>query len=234
MTETTQSGGWRGVVRHVAFRALARSVSINMAAPAIIYRWATSHFATGSLVPLGLSAAPPVAALAYSLWKLKAIDFLGLFAVENVVVSIASLLLAHTEQGALIGRSLQNVPLAAIFLASLVFRKPLVLYMARQLATGNDPTSASRFDQAADEPKTLAVYRLMTCMWTAGLLVKSAGSVYLALTFVAKDFLIASPLWDLVTDGALVGWSIVYGRAKLTDLTRVPAGPVADALMVDA
>lgn len=231
MTKMPRSGGWRGVVGHVAFRALSRSVLINMAAPAIIYRLAASHFAAGSLMPLGLSAVPPVAVLAYSLGKLRAIDFLGLFAVENVVVNIASLLIAQTERGALIGRSLQNVPLAAIFLASLLFRKPLVLYMARQLATGNDPAAAEAFDRAAAEPRNLAVYRMMTGVWVLGLLIKSAGSVYLALTFVARDFLLASPLWDLATDASLVGWSIAYGRAKLIDHTPRPS-PSAETLLV--
>ena len=218
MTVTSSSpGGLRAIVQHVAFKALMRSVLINMIAPAVLYRLATPHFATGSMGPLAISALPPVLALAYSLLKLRAVDFLGLFAVENVIVNIASLLLAHTEKGALIGRSLQNVPLALIFLGSLAFRKPLVLYMARQFATGNDPASAADFDRASVEPQNLKTYRLMTWAWTAGLLIKSAGSVYLALTFVTKDFLIASPLWDIISDASLVSWSILYGRAKLSD-----------------
>ena len=212
---SSRSGGLRAIVQHVAFRALMRSVLINMVAPAVLYRLASPQFPTGSMAPLAISALPPILALAYSLLKLRAVDFLGLFAVENVIVNIASLLLAHTEKGALIGRSLQNIPLALIFLGSLAFQKPLVLYMARQFATGNDPASAGDFDRAARDPQNLKTYRWMTWIWAAGLTVKSAGSVYLALTFVTKDFLIASPLWDLFSDAALVGWSILYGRAKL-------------------
>jgi hypothetical protein len=219
--------GWRQVTRHVAFRALLRSVIINLAAPAILYRLASPHFAATSLIPLALSSLPPMLALAYSLIKLKAVDFLGLFALENVVVNVSALLLAHTEQGALVGRALQNVPLAMIFFGSLLFRRPLVLFMARQLATGNDPSAAPAFDAAARQPAALHAYRLMTWVWAFALLIKSAGSVYLAMTFAAKDFLIVSPLWDLASDSSLVAWSILYGRAKLGSLASQPAAPAA-------
>jgi hypothetical protein len=151
------------------------------------------------------------------------VDFLGLFALESVIVNIASLLLAHSEKGALIGRSLQNVPLALIFFGSLALRRPLVLYMARQFATGNDPASADSFDRLALKPLNLQVYRLMTWVWTAGLLIKSAGGVYLAVTLETKTYLIASPLWDLLSDALLVSWSLLYGKARLSVPSAVSA-----------
>lgn len=133
---------WRAVTGHVAVRALFRSVLINMAAPALLYRLAAPHFGAASLAPLAISSVPPVLWLAYGLVRLRAIDILGLFATENVVVTMAALVLAHTERQALIGRSMQNVVLAAIFMASLAFARPLVFHMARQLSRGTIPTSA--------------------------------------------------------------------------------------------
>jgi hypothetical protein len=208
-------GGWRGITQHVAFRALLRSILINMVAPSVLYRLAAPHYGTGSLIPLAISGLPPILSLAYSVIKLKAVDFLGLFAAEGVAVNIAALLLAHSEHGALIGRSLQNIPLALIFLGSLAFKRPLVFYMARQFATGNDPIAAQAFDRAADQPRDLNVYRVLTWVWTVALLVKCAGTVWLASVLLTKSYLVFSPLWDLVSDSALMSWSILYGRAKL-------------------
>jgi hypothetical protein len=40
-------------------------------------------------------------------------------------------------------------------------------------------------------------------------------SYYLGAHFSTKDYLLASPLWDLVSDAVLVTWSLIYGKAKL-------------------
>ena len=216
MTNAPSNGGALAqITQHVAFRALVRSILINLLAPAVIYRLASPHFGAGSLIPLAISSLPPMLALAYSLIKLRAVDFLGLFAVENVVCNVSALLLAHTEMGALIGRALQNVPLALVFFGSLAFRRPLVFYMGRQFATGNDPAAGPAFDAAASTPAAMRTYRIMTWVWAFALLIKSAGSVYLATHFAAKDYLVFSPIWDLVSDSSLVSWTILYGRAKL-------------------
>ncbi len=227
MTDAAEPKGWRAVTGHVAVRALFKSVLINLAAPALLYHFAVPLFAASSLLPLAISGIPPILWLAYSVVRLRAIDFLGLFAAENVVVSMAALLLAHTERGALIGRSMQNVILAAVFLASLATRKPLVFHMARQLATGNDPAKRQSFDQAATQPDDLHAYRILTLGWTAGLLIKAAGSYWLGAHFVAKDFLILSPVWDLLTDSVLVSASIFYGRKALAPPAPTAAPQVA-------
>ncbi len=216
MTVASQPSGWRNIAGHVAVRALLRSILINMAAPAILYRLTVPHFAAGSLAPLAISSIPPILWVAYGVIKLRAIDFLGLFAVENAAVSIAALLLAHTERGALIGRSMQNVVLAGIFLASLAFAKPLMFHMSRQLSTGNDPAKRESFDLAASLPNAMRAYRVLTWGWIVALLIKAAGSYFLAVHLQTRNFLLASPLWDLVSDSALVAWTILYGRAKLS------------------
>lgn len=231
MTEAPKPAGWRAVTSHVAVRALAKSVLINMIAPAVLYRLAAPHFATSSLIPLALSSLPSVLWLAYGLIKLRAIDFLGLFAAENAAVSMIALVLAHTEREALIGRSMQNVVLAAIFLASLAFAKPLAFHMARQLTTGNDPAKRADFDGTAAQPGAMGAYQVLTVGWIVALLIKAAGSYFLGAHFAAKDYLLLSPIWDLVSDSTLVTWSILYGRARLAAAAPPPSVPLETAIL---
>jgi hypothetical protein len=219
MTDAAQPKGWRAVTGHVAVRALLKSVLINLLAPAVLYRLAAPHFAATSLLPLAISGVPPILWLGYSVIKLRAIDFLGLFAAENVIVSMAALVLAHTEREALVWRSMQNVVLAAIFLASFAFAKPLMFHMSRQLSTGNDPAKRTAFDLAASQPNAMSAYRILTGLWTVALLIKAVGSYFLAAHLSTKDFLVASPLWDLISDSVLVTWTVVYGRVKLGSST---------------
>jgi hypothetical protein len=192
-------------------------------APAVLYRLSAPQFPADSLLPLAISGIPPILWLAYSVIRLRAIDFLGLFAAENVVVSMAALLLAHTERGALLGRSMQNVFLAALFLGSLTMTRPLMFHMARQLTTGNDPAKRQSFDEVATQPAALHAYRVLTLGWTAALLIKAAGSYWLGANFAAKDFLLYSPLWDLATDSVLVTASILYGRKALAAPAAEPS-----------
>ena len=225
MTDAPKPAGWRAVTSHVAVRALAKSVLINMLAPALLYRLAAPHFGANSLIPLAISSIPPVLWLAYGLIKLRAIDFLGLFAAENVVVTMAALVLAHTERQALIGRSMQNVVLAAIFLTSFALAKPMAFHMARQLTTGNDPAKRADFDASAAQPGAMAAYRVLTFGWIVALLIKAAGSYWLGAHFATKDYLLFSPIWDLVSDSILVTWSILYGRARLAATSVRPNLP---------
>lgn len=221
-------GGLRRIAQHVAFKALAKSTLINMAAPTLLYRLAVPHFGTHSLLPLAISGLPPITWLAYTVIKLKAVDFLGLFAAENIVVSMTALVLSHSEHQALVGDSLQDVVLSAIFLGSLAVGRPLFLYMARQLSTGNDPEKRSRFDAEAMQPRAFKAYRSLTWGWTLALLVKAGGSFCLASSATTKDYLVFSPLWDLVSNAALVSWSLGYARAKLPHPSQEDQEP-ADA-----
>jgi len=222
-------GRLRAILQHVAFRALAKSALINMIAPAVIYRLMAPHYPPNTLTPLAVATLPPILALAYSLIRLRAVDFLGLFAVESAIVNISALLLAHGEREALIGRSLQNLPLAILFLGSLALSKPMVLFMARQLATGNDPGAAEGFDAQARQAEVLGVYRMLTWAWGLAFVVKSAGSLYLAISVSTQQYLALSPSWDLISDSALVSFSILYGRAKLASATASPAAAAATA-----
>jgi hypothetical protein len=128
---------------------------------------------------------------------------------------MVSLVLAHSEVSALVGRSLQNAVLGVIFLGSLALDKPLVLYISRQFLTGNDPQARGRFDLVVAQPDARRVYRIMTWVWAAAMFAKSAGSVLLALTLAAQNYLVISPIWTYGSDALLVWWSMRYGYRKL-------------------
>jgi hypothetical protein len=215
--------GLEAATHHIALWPLLRSVFVNMIAPTIIYRLAAPHFAQNSLVPLELSGLPPAIALAYTVVRLRTVDFLSLFAAENVVVELSAALLAHGEKQALIGRALENPILALFFLASLATREPLVLSMSRQLSTGNSPAKRAAFDRVAAQPHALRVYRTMTLVWAGGLFGKAVGSWLFAEVFAAKDYLLVNAIWSLATDALLVTWSTLYGGSRLVE--RRPAAP---------
>ena len=201
--------------RNAAAKALSRSVFLNVVCAYLLYRLLVPRFPSGSLWPLALSGLPPLFGLVYGLIRQRAIDFIGFFAAEDIAVSMVSLVLAHSEASALVGRSLQNAVLGLIFLGSLALNKPLVLYISRQFLTGNDPQARLRFDLVVAQPDARRVYRTLTWVWAATMFVKSAGSVLLALTLAAQNYLVISPTWAYGSDALLVWWSMRYGYRKL-------------------
>jgi hypothetical protein len=143
MNESSSALARKHATRKAVMKAVGRSIFLNVVCSYLLYRMLAPRFPAGSLYPLALSGLPPLIGLLYGIIRQRAIDFIGFFAAEDIAVSMVSLVLAHSEISAPVGRSLQNAVLGVISLVSLVLDKPLVLYIARQFLTGNDPGEAT-------------------------------------------------------------------------------------------
>jgi hypothetical protein len=201
--------------RAAALRALARSVFINVVCTYLLYRLLELRFHPGSLVPLAVSGLLPLFGLAYGVVRQRSIDIIGLFAAEDIVVSLVAISLAHTATSALVGRSLQNAVLGVLFLGSVLIGRPIMLYVARQFVTGNEASGKARFDQMAAQSDARRVYRTMTLAWALILMAKSVVSVVIALICSPRQYLILSPLFAYSSDALLIWWSFRYGYSKL-------------------
>jgi hypothetical protein len=118
--------------RTAAIRGLAQSVFINVVCTYFMYRLLEPHFRSASFMPLAVSGLLPLFGLAYGVVRRRAIDIIGLFAAEDIAVSVIATSLAHSSTSALVGRSLQNAVLGALFLSSVLIKRPIMLYIARQ------------------------------------------------------------------------------------------------------
>lgn len=201
--------------RAAALRGLARSIFINVVCTYLLYRLLEPHFHPGSLIPLAVSGLLPLFGLAYGVVRQRSIDVIGLFAAEDIAVSLIALSLAHTAMSALVGRSLQNAVLGALFLCSVLIKHPIMLYVARQSVTGNEAAGKARFDQMAARPDAKHVYRTMTLIWSLVLFAKSVMSVVIALTCSTRLYLILSPVSAYGSTALLIWWSFHYGYSKL-------------------
>src|SRR5580704_9996824 len=214
MKESSVADTAHSTNRTAALRGLARSVFINVVCTYVLFRLLEPHFPSGSLMPLGVSGLLPLFGLVYGVVRERSIDIIGLFAAEDIAVSLIAISLAHTATSALVGRSLQNAVLGVMFFGSVLIKRPIMLYVARQFVTGNEPSGKARFDQMAKQSDAKRVYRAMT------LTAKSVVSVGIALVFSTKQYLILSPLFAYSSDVALIWWSFHYGYSKLGHYAR--------------
>jgi hypothetical protein len=201
--------------RATALRGLGRSVFINVVCTYFLYRLLEPHFPSGSLMPLAISGLLPLFSMVHGVMRERSIDIIGLFAAEDIAVSLIAISFAHTAASALVGRSLQNAALGVMFFGSVLIKRPIMLYVARQFVTGNEPSGKARFDQMAKQSDAKRVYRTMTLVWALTLLAKSVVSVAIALVCSTREYLILSPLFAYSSDVALIWWSFHYGYSKL-------------------
>jgi hypothetical protein len=181
----------------------------------LLYRLLEPHFPSGSLIPLAASGLLPLFGLTYGLIRQGSIDVIGFFAAEDIAVSLISLVLAHNATSALVGRSLQNAVLGVLFLGSVLIKRPIMLYVARQFVTGNEASGKARFDQMAAQSDAKRVYRTMTLVWSVALFAKSGMSIVIALTCSTTAYLMLSPVFAYGSDVLLIWWSFHYGYSKL-------------------
>jgi hypothetical protein len=201
--------------RAAALRSLARSVFINVVCTYLLYRLLEPRFRSGSLIPLAVSGLLPLIGLTYGLIRQRSIDVIGFFAAEDITVSLIALLLADNPTSALVGRSLQNAVLGVLFLGSVLIKRPIMFYIARQFVTGNEASIKARFDHMVARSDAKRVYRTMTLIWSLVLIAKSAMSVLIALTCSTRQYLIFSPAFTYGSDVLLIWWSFHYGYSKL-------------------
>jgi hypothetical protein len=198
-----------------AMRALAASLFINALCPYVLYCFLEPHFAPVSLVPLAFCGLFPLLGLTIGFARQRALDIIGLFALVEVAVAIVTALMAHSASGALLGRTLQNLVLSGIFFISVLLGRPIMLYVARQFVTGNNAGYRARFDQIANRPDTMRVYKVMTLVWAIMLLLKNIVGIPLALSLSTRQFLVAAPIFNYGADIGLVWWSMRYGYSRL-------------------
>jgi hypothetical protein len=198
-----------------ALRNLSGSLFISAFCPYLLYQYLAPRFPAASLVPLSCASAFPIFGIIFSLARRRLLNFIALLALVEMVVALVAIALSNTQSQALIGRSLPNAVLGVIFLVSVLFNRPIMYSITRQVVAGSDAGRRTRFDQIALTPGGLHVFKVITLVWTVALLVKCATSFWSAESLSPSHFMLVSPAFNYGLDLVLLFWAIGYGKTKL-------------------
>lgn len=94
-----------------------------------------------------------------------------------------------------------------ICVASLTARRPVMFFLARSFATGNDREAMAEFDEIWELPGVPRRFRFVTAMWGVVLVAEAVFRTVLALTVSTERFLAISPV---------VGWVVIGGMIWFT------------------
>lgn len=197
-----------------SLKAVGLSIFINGVLPFAVYKILAPHFASGSIMPLLYASAFPLLGFAVGLIRTRAVDAIAAFALFGIFYSIGSTLLAGEVRLALILGSTQAFLIAGLFLVSALIGRPVIFFVSRQFATGNDPAGRERF-AAVDKADGGRTFFIATMVWAVGIALLGAVSIVLAITLAPATYLLVNNIINTGVNLLLVVWTIRFVRPRM-------------------
>jgi len=207
-TQAPTGGGpdGRGFDRRRAVTAIAVSLTINVLCPFLLFRRLASDFPPGSIEPLLYVTVFPVAGFILSLARKRSIDAIAILVLLGLATRIGVTIAVGDIKTALVARSLEGAVIGLVFVASVVFDRPIILLFARQVAeAGGRERRAPRNDFLTKVGTQ--VFFTITTVWGFCLIAMSGVHAILALRLPPAQFLLASPALGVLVNLALGAWS---------------------------
>jgi hypothetical protein len=200
-----------------ALKSVTTSILVNAVAPFAAYKILAPHFVANSIVPLLYASAFPFLGLVWGLVRTRVVDAIAAFAIFGIAYTVGTTLLAGEVHRALILGATQGFVIAAFFLGSVLIRRPVVFFIARQFTAGNDPVRRERF-AAINELDRSRTFNIATLVWTGGILFLSVASLTLAVLMQPATYLLVNNILNTAVNILLAVWSIRFMRKRLEPL----------------
>jgi hypothetical protein len=193
------------------FRSLVPALVINGLLPIGLYQLLASR-GVGAVSALVAGSVFP---LAYGLWgwaHTRRLDVIAAISLAFIVVSAIASLVSGSQRLTLIKESFFTASFGLIFFGSLFAARPVMFYVVRPFATGNDPERLGRWNDRWQYPGFRHTMRVMTAIWGATFLADAVIRTGLVFILSTSVFLVVSQLLFygmFVTTFAL---TFAYGR----------------------
>lgn len=198
-----------------AIRGIIVSVVINGAFPFLIYWVLTNRTSISPFLALVATGIPSLLHSLVGLLRQKRIDFLAGIVLAGIAVSVIITALGGDPKVYLIRESFFTITFGLALLVSLALPKPIMFYLARHFASGNEPSSIVRFNSLWQEHENLRRrLRVLTAVWGVGLLLEAIIRITLVIMLSVQQFLAVSPFVLYGITALLVIWTFNFGRRK--------------------
>jgi hypothetical protein len=102
--------------------------------------------------------------------------------------------------------------LGILFLLSLLFPKPTIFYIGRQVTTRNNVVWIADFKSLWDIAGVRVAFRFMTLIWGIGMTLEFVVQIILSYVLPGSAFSATSPLLKSAVFLALIIWTVIYIR----------------------
>ena len=197
--------------RKEMIRGLIANAVVDGLGPLLVYQLAVAHMS--ELHAIGWSMAPPVISNAVSVGRKKRLDIIGSLVIAGIVAALVLNLFGGSARLLLVRDSLITGVIGLLFLGSLMFPRPLVFYIVRQIRTAHDAASVAKWDESYAQSKYKFGIPIITAVWGAGLAIEAAARITMVFTLAIPVYLAVSPVVNFGVYAGLIFWSFRFGSA---------------------
>src|SRR5262252_2346613 len=173
-------------------RNLGESLLINGAAPFIAYQLLSAH-GVSPVRALAMTSVFPIAGLLVAFTRDRRADVIGVISLALIVLGIAGSF-NFGPRFYLVRVSFGTSLFALLCLGSLFYRRPLMFYIGRQVATGNERARVDHYERLWQSPRFRQVLRVVTTTWGVGYLLEATVRVLVALSLPIATVLLVEPI----------------------------------------
>lgn len=202
-------------------REIWRTLLINALAPYVVYVLVHQH--ASSFAALVCSAIPPMLESVWSVFRRQRLDAMAALVLGGIVLGLALMVIGGGARLLLVRESLVTGVIGLVFLASLAFRRPMIFYLAREMATGDHPDHLAQWETRWSLGPFRWGLRLMTLAWGAGLVLEAVVRVAMAESMAIDHFLAVSPFVQYGITGALIVWTVGYSKRMKRSIRAMAA-----------
>jgi uncharacterized membrane protein (DUF485 family) len=193
-------------------RAMLPDLVIDGALPAIAYQILSRH-GVGDVAALTAGAIFPAANIIRKFVATRRLDLVGAIVLVFIAIGVVTSLISGNVMFVLIKESFITGTVGLLFLSSLLWRRPIIFYLARQFAAGDDPERLAWWNGMWERPRFRTIMRTMTVVWGVGYVLEAGIRVVFALTLTPGTVVIVSPIMAIGTTILLIIWTRRYVRA---------------------
>jgi hypothetical protein len=191
-------------------RNLLWNALIDGLGPLVVYRLVSPH--VSPLAAIGWSVAPPAANNLVTIVRKRQVDFIGIIVIVGLLIGLVCFLLGGSPRLILVRDSFVSGAIGALFLVSLLFPRPLLFYIARQLVAANDTERETLWNTRYNRSRYKYGLPIMTAVWGIVLLTEATLRVIMVLSLSITLYLATSPVINLGMYIVTIIWSLGFGR----------------------
>lgn len=192
-------------------------LAVNFALPYVVYRATQGRL--GDVDALMAASAPPLAWSILEFARRRRIDALSLLVLAGIVLSLVAFIGGGGVRFLQLREQLAGAVIGLMFLGSAAIGKPLI-YQLALARIRREAGQASWLEALSHDPRLRRVMMVMTLSWGIALLAQSAACVVLVFVLSIRSYLIVGPIVGYVVLGAMIAWSLWYGRQRIAPLRR--------------
>lgn len=200
----------------MTIRGLLPSILVNVVLVYLIYTFVKSHTTASDLAALLVSSIPALLGEVVTISRQRQVDVLGIFVLAAFAVTAIVSAIGGDPKLVLIRESFVTLALGVACLVSLLLPRlaprPLMFYVIRYFASGNDPAKAVPFNARWQHPSFRRYMRHVTLIWGLVFVVEFLIRLYLVYNLSIQQYLAVGPLVFYAVLFGVIAVTLAYGR----------------------